>query len=89
MQDRRQVSRSWQRPATRGGMALALVQSTLRRGVIVCLGPGALGLGVGVAMDAAISSRETIHDRPGPTGRLVVSPLLSRERQGIFLSVGV
>lgn len=52
------------------------------------LGQGVLGLGVGVAVDAAISSRKTIYGRAGSTRRLAVSPLLSRERQGVLLSVG-
>ena len=52
------------------------------------LAQGVLGLGVGVALDAMISSRQTIYGRAGSVQRLAVSPLLSRARQGVLLSVG-
>ncbi len=55
---------------------------------VAALGQGIMGLGVGVAVDAMISSRKTIYDGPRPARRLAVSPLLSREGRGVLLSVG-
>ena len=55
---------------------------------VAALGQGIMGLGVGVAVDAMISSRKTIYDGPRRTRRLAVSPLLSHERRGVLLSVG-
>ena len=52
------------------------------------LANGLLGIGVGVAVDALVSSRTIIYDRAGSARRLRVSPLVSRERQGVLLSLG-
>ena len=55
--------------------------------LVAALGQGLLGIGVGVAVDAMVSSRTIIYDRAGSTRRLGVSPLVSRERQAVLLTL--
>jgi hypothetical protein len=48
---------------------------------------GALGVGVGVGVDALITRQQVIFERPGPQARFNVAPMPGRGRRGVRLSV--
>jgi hypothetical protein len=48
-----------------------------------------VGAGIGVGVDAMIAGRHVIYAKPaGSSSRVRVSPLLTRERKGVFVSLG-
>jgi hypothetical protein len=49
---------------------------------------GAIGAGVGVGVDAMITSRQVIYERPArPSAALTISPVLTGARKGISVSM--
>ena len=54
---------------------------------ILALVYGGLGAGVGAGLDALILSNQIIYYKPSNSARLTVSPLVTRERKGVLLSV--
>ena len=49
---------------------------------------GAAGAGIGVGLDAAYVRSQVIYTARRPAARVAVSPLLSRHRRGVALSLG-
>lgn len=50
---------------------------------------GGIGSGIGVGISSLRTSQHVIYGKPGsPNARLGVSPLVTRERKGLFVSLG-
>jgi hypothetical protein len=54
---------------------------------ILALVYGGLGAGVGAGLDALMLSNQIIYYKPSNSARLTVSPVVTRERKGVLLSV--
>jgi hypothetical protein len=48
---------------------------------------GALGTGIGVAVAASITRPQLIYAKPGAPVKVAVAPLVSRDRQGVLVSL--
>jgi hypothetical protein len=56
--------------------------------VLMIAAYGGMGAGIGVGVDALITSRQVIYERPSkPSATLTISPLLTGRRKGISVSM--
>ncbi len=90
---RQQHSDSLKEGALRGFIAGAAIMSVLllsyeyfHPGVVV--GAGVWGVGIGAAMDRALVGSRVVYDTRGSSRRVSVSPLISRDRTGVAVSLG-
>jgi hypothetical protein len=49
---------------------------------------GGLGAGVGAGLDALVQGNQVIYFKPASSARVTVSPLVTSDRKGVFLSLG-
>jgi hypothetical protein len=49
---------------------------------------GGLGAGVGAGVDALVQGNQVIYFKPATSAKVTVSPLVTSDRKGLFLSFG-
>ncbi|HEY7441306.1 MAG TPA: hypothetical protein VH701_02715 [Vicinamibacterales bacterium] len=55
---------------------------------ILALVYGGLGAGVGAGLDAMVLGNQVIYFKPASSAKVTVSPLVTSDRKGLFLTVG-